>query len=165
VLKNSSHLWAIEALVEALPDVCLVQTHRNPIELISSISSLVYRMRRISEPGIRKQDVGRQQLDLWSRILEKNMASREARPYRIYDVHFESFTRDPIGTLERIYAFFELPWSPETEKNVRAWSEHNRKDQHGVHEYSSHEYGLSDELIADRFSAYIEWESAIRRAG
>jgi hypothetical protein len=165
VLKNSSHLWAMEALLEALPDCCLVQTHRNPVELISSISSLVYRMRRISEPDIRKEEVGRQQVDVWARILEKNMASRKSLSCRIYDVHFETFTRDPIGTLERIYSFFDLPWSLEVEKNVRTWADRNRKDQHGVHEYSSDEYGLSDELIADRFHAYIDWESQIRHAG
>jgi hypothetical protein len=163
ILKNSSHLWTMEALLEALPGSCIVQTHRNPVELIPSISSLVYRMRRISEPEIRKEEVGRQQLDLWARILEKNMASRKSTAYRILDVHFETFTSDPIATFERIYDFFDFHWNSETAGNIRAWAEHNRRDQHVGHEYSAEEYGLSDTLIADRFRAYIEWQGEIRK--
>ena len=165
VLKNSSHLWALEALIEALPDCCIIQTHRSPVELISSISSLVYRMRRISEPEIRKEEVGMQQLDLWSRILEKNMASRQTLSCRILDVHFETFTRDPIGTVKTIHDYFDLSWRAESEQEIRVWADQNRKDQQGVHEYSAREYGLSEALIADRFRAYIEWEKEIRRVG
>jgi hypothetical protein len=164
ILKNSSHLWAMEALVEALPDGCLVQTHRDPVELIPSISSLVYRMRRISEPDIRKDEVGRQQLDLWARILDKNMASRSAGHDQILDIHFESFSRDPIATFEQIFEFFDFESSPETEANIRAWAAQNRRDDHAPHRYSAEEYGLTDALIEERFGSYIGWEREIREA-
>jgi LPS sulfotransferase NodH len=164
-LKNSSHLWAMEALLEAIPDCRLVQTHRNPVEFIASISSLVYHMRRISEPEIRKEAVGRQQLDAWARILEMNMISRKRLPNRVFDIHFETFSRDPIGTLRRIYEHFDLLWTLETERNVRAWAEQNRKDQHGAHRYSALEYGIREDEIVERFRDYIEWETEIRHAG
>ena len=76
VLKNSSHLWALPALESTFPDVCLVQTHRNPIEWIASIASLVYKSRLIYEPEVRKQDVGEQQLRQWSRVIDRCRADR-----------------------------------------------------------------------------------------
>lgn len=163
VLKNSSHLWAMEALQEGLPGCCIVQTHRNPVELIPSISSLVYRMRRISEPKISKEEVGRQQLDVWARILDKNMDSRRSTQGPILDVHFESFTKNSIATFKRIYAFFDFEWSEESEASIAAWAENNRQHQHGTHDYSAEEYGLSDAMIAERFVDYIEWQEEIRR--
>ncbi len=162
VLKNSSHLWAMEALLEALPDCCLVQTHRDPRELIASISSLVFRMRRMSEPDVTKAEVGRQQLALWSRVLEMNMASREAWEGRIHDVHFEHFTRDPLGTVQGIYAAFDVPWSDEAERNVEAWAAANPREAPGSHAYSAEEYGLDEERIAEAFRGYTEWEQEIR---
>ena len=164
VLKNSSHLWAMETLVETLPGCCIVQTHRNPVELISSISSLVFRMRRISEPKIQKEEVGTQQLELWASILEKNMASRASLDVPIFDLHFQTFIEDPMASFEKIYAHFDLAWDPETESQVRAWAEQNPKDQHGPHDYSAREYGLSEARIAERFGDYIEWQAEIEHA-
>ena len=164
VLKNSSHLWAMEDLYAALPGACVVHTHRNPVELIPSISSLVHRMRNIYEPGAPKDVVGRQQLNVWARVLELNMASRAAMDMRVFDLHFETFNRDPIGSLRAIYEFFELEWSERVERDVRAWADENRRNQHGEHRYSAEEYGLTDAEIENRFGDYIEWQTKIRDA-
>ncbi len=161
VLKNSSHLWALEDLFAALPGACVVHTHRNPVELIPSISSLVHRMRNIYEPGASKAAVGRQQLNVWARVLELNMKSREARDVRVFDLHFETLSRDPIGSLRAIYEFFDLEWSERAERDVRAWAEENRRGQHGEHRYSAEEYGLTDAEIESRFADYIEWQTKI----
>jgi hypothetical protein len=164
VLKNSSHLWAMEDLYAALPGACVVHTHRNPVELIPSISSLVHRMRNIYEPGAPKDVVGRQQLNVWARVLEMNMASRAAMDMRVFDLHFETFNRDPIGSLRAIYAFFDLEWTERVERDVRTWADENRRNQHGEHRYSAEEYGLTDAEIENRFGDYIEWQTKIRDA-
>ncbi|MBW1882565.1 MAG: sulfotransferase [Deltaproteobacteria bacterium] len=165
VLKNSSHLWALPALESTFPDVCLVQTHRNPIEWISSIASLVYKSRCRYEPDVRKRDVGEQQLDQWAKVIERSRADRAGLDCSVHDVHYQHFVRDPIDTIRRIYDRFELPWSPAAEKAIREWADQNRQDQHGVHRYSAAEYGLTEERIADRFSDYIEWEQSILQSG
>lgn len=164
VLKNSSHLWALEDLFAALPGACVVHTHRHPAELIPSISSLVHRMRSIYEPGAPKDVVGRQMMDLWARVLEMNMASRAATGAHVFDLHFETFNADPIGSLRAIYAFFDLPWTARAERDVRAWADENRRGQHGEHRYSAEEYGLSEAEIETRFAGYVEWQAKIRDA-
>lgn len=163
VLKNSSHLFALPALERTFPDVCLVQTHRNPVEWISSIASLVYKSRVRYEPDIRREEVGEQQLRQWSRVIERCRVDRAALAGEVCDVHYQHFVRDPIGTLKRIYEHFDSPWSPAAEKAIRQWGDQNRQDQHGAHRYSAAEYGLSDERIEGHFGDYIEWERAILR--
>ncbi len=164
VLKNSSHLWALEDLFTALPGACVVHTHRHPGELIPSISSLVHRMRNIYEPGAPKHVVGHQMMNLWARVLEMNMRSRRAMDLRVFDLHFETFNADPIGSVRAIYDFFDLRWTERAERDVRAWADENRRGQHGEHRYSAEEYGLSEALIEERFADYVAWQSKIRVA-
>jgi hypothetical protein len=164
VLKNSSHLWALPALEASFPDVCLVQTHRNPVEWISSIASVVYKSRRIYEPEVSKQEVGEQQLRQWSRVIERCRADRPRLACRVLDVHYEHFLNDPIATVRRIHEHFDWPWSPEAEASIREWGAANRQHQHGEHRYTAEEYGLSEARIVDRFADYIEWEQQIVRS-
>lgn len=161
VLKNASHLLALPALEATFPDVCLIQTHRNPVEWITSIASVVYKSRQIYEPEVTKQAVGEQQLRQWSRVIERSRADRKRLACEVLDVHYDHFLRDPIATVRRIYDHFAWPWSGEAEKSIRRWGEANKQHQHGEHRYTAEEYGLSEERIVERFADYIEWERRI----
>ena len=164
VLKNSSHLWALPALAATFPDVCLVQTHRNPLEWIVSVASLVHKSRVLYEPDVRKQEVGEQALRQWARVVERCRADRKRLGCDVLDVHYRHFVGDPIGTIRRIYERFAWPWSPQAEKAIREWAEADRRGRHGVHRYRAEEYGLSEARIQERFADYIEWEQAILRS-
>jgi hypothetical protein len=41
VLKSPGHLWALDALTAEYPNALLVQTHRDPLRILASLSSLV----------------------------------------------------------------------------------------------------------------------------
>jgi hypothetical protein len=161
VLKNSAHLWALHALESTFPDACLVQTHRNPVEWISSIASVVHKSRLIYEPEVTKREVGEQQLEQWSRVIERSRVDRQRLSSPVLDIHYRHFVSDPIATVRRIYEHCDWPWSAEAEKSIRAWGDVNRQHQHGEHSYSAQEYGLSEERIVERFSDYIDWEQQI----
>lgn len=164
VLKNSSHLWALPALAATFPDVCLVQTHRNPLEWVVSIASLVYRSRLLYEPDVRKEDVGEHALRQWSRVIERCRADRERLACDVLDVHHRHFQHDPIGTVRRIYAHFGWLWSPRAEEAMRERSAAQRRDRKEVHRYTAAEYGLSEARIAERFADYIGWQEAVLRS-
>jgi hypothetical protein len=36
LLKSPAHLWALDILVEMFPDACIIQTHRNPMQILPS---------------------------------------------------------------------------------------------------------------------------------
>jgi hypothetical protein len=48
LLKSPAHLWRLDALVAEYPDALIVQTHRDPLNVISSISALTHHVRRLA---------------------------------------------------------------------------------------------------------------------
>ena len=76
-----------------------------------------------------------------------------------------AFLADPVGMVRRIHEHFDWPWSEAAERSIHEWSQGNRQHQHGVHEYSAEEYGLSEGRIEERFADYISWEQQILRDG
>ena len=48
LLKSPAHLWTLDTLVGDYPDAVIVQTHRDPLKVISSISALTNHLRRMA---------------------------------------------------------------------------------------------------------------------
>ena len=47
-VKSPAHLWTLDALTETYPDAVIVQTHRDPLKVISSVSALTNHLRRMA---------------------------------------------------------------------------------------------------------------------
>ncbi|HXA89926.1 MAG TPA: sulfotransferase, partial [Mycobacterium sp.] len=47
LLKSPAHLWHLDALLAEYPDALIVQTHRDPLNVISSIAALTHHLRRM----------------------------------------------------------------------------------------------------------------------
>ena len=48
LLKSSAHLWQLDALLTEYPDAVVVQTHRDPLSAIASISAVTHQLRRVA---------------------------------------------------------------------------------------------------------------------
>ena len=158
VLKTPGHLPIIDALFAEYPDAMIVQTHRDPLEVIGSVSSLECILRGAASDAIDPHAIGRQQLALWSRQIEMGMKARREvhRDDRFYDVQFREILADPIECVKQIYAYFALPFSEETEARMRAFLSDNSRDKHGVHRYALADFGIDAHKAAECFHAYYE---------
>ncbi|MGH3413452.1 MAG: sulfotransferase family protein [Marmoricola sp.] len=153
VLKNPSHLVALDALMTAYPDALVVHTHRDPATCIASSCSLSAETTAGHSTTYVGEVIGRTQLDLWSRAWR---SFHEARPHydqaQFVDVAFEDLVADPLGVARRIHRRFDLPWTPEAE---RAIAELAHEARHGVarpsHSYRLEDYGLTEEQVRARF--------------
>src|SRR5690606_14286106 len=95
VLKNPSHLFALDALLAVYPDALIVQTHRDPRTAMASMCSLAAHATAGWSDLFTGATIGRDQLDLWSRGLERFRAERARHdPARFADVHYGDFVRD-----------------------------------------------------------------------
>lgn len=155
VLKNPSHLFALDALLEVYPDAIVIQTHREPKTAMASMCSLAAKATEGWSTTFRGSTLGTDQLDLWSRGLREFTAARRRHPHaRFYDVHYDDFVAEPVGTVERIYDHFGLP----LDDAVRS-AMHDLHDQSttGVakpaHRYRLADFGLSGEQVDERFAA------------
>ncbi|MDI6097375.1 sulfotransferase [Actinoplanes sp. NEAU-A12] len=104
ILKNPSHLFALDALLTVYPDAVVIQTHRDPRTAIASVCSLNARASAGWSTVFSGPVVGKAQLSLWSRGLRRFRADRARHdPARFIDVRYEDFVAAPLRTVETIY--------------------------------------------------------------
>ncbi|MGN0063589.1 MAG: sulfotransferase family protein [Nocardioides sp.] len=154
VLKNPSHMTALDALMAAYPDALVVYTHRDPVTCITSACSLAVGATEGHSETFVGETIGRTQLDLWSRSYH---AFHDARgrydQSQFVDVAFGDLVRDQVGTVRSVYDAFGLDWTPEVEAAV---TEIDREAKQGKaaprHTYSMGDYGLSERTVLDAFA-------------
>lgn len=160
VLKAPSHLRALTALAQIYPDACILQTHRDPAEVIPSLASLLMAFRNLFHERIQPETVGEFVLEYFGFWLDRGMADRarlESDPdvqVHFLDVDYTTLVTDPLGTLQGIYEHCGLSWSSSLEHQMSAFLEEHRQHKHGKHHYSLAQFGLTEEQVHARFAAY-----------
>jgi len=172
VLKNPSHLFALDELLAAYPDALVIQTHRAPRVAIASACSLAAHATEGWSGRFADEVIGRDQLELWARGLEHFTAVRARHDQaRFCDVRYEDFVADPLGTVESVYACFGLPLSGAAADAVRAVLAEGAVPGGGAagergqgaaprHRYALADFGLTGEQVDERFDGLTATESA-----
>jgi hypothetical protein len=157
LLKYPVHMGNLRALFTIYPDACIVQTHRDPGKVIPSICSLVAGWRALYEDNVDRNAVARWLLELWATRLERGLEVRRERdPKCFVDLHLREVLSDPVGAVKRIYTHFGIEMTEDAERRFRNWKDENPKGKYGEHRYRAEDFGLSDDIIADRFGAYMK---------
>lgn len=153
VLKNPSHMTALDALLKVYPDALVVYTHRDPVACIASACSLAAAATAGHSDVFVGETIGRTQLDLWSRSFHAfhDVRSRHGDSQFI-DVSFDDLTRDPSGTVRSVYDAFGLDWSVDVAQAVSATSQEAKEGKAAPrHRYSMADYGLTEQQVRDAF--------------
>lgn len=160
LLKNPGHVAEMDCLLEVLPDACVIQTHRDPVKAISSISSLLHMSRRMFEGDATRADVlGPREMEYWARAMEKTARVRAQRPDQFHDVDHREFHREPMRVVRGIYDRFSLTLSEETVRRMERWIAESPTSKHGEHRYDIADYGVTAAQVRERFADYIERHS------
>jgi hypothetical protein len=170
VLKNPSHLFALPALLEVYPDALIIQTHRAPRTAIASVCSLAAQASDGWSDVFAGEVLGRDQLELWARGLGLFTAARAScDPARFCDVDYEAFVADPMGTMERVYAWLGRALTGAAADAIRTLASGppgGAADPGGaggaggagggrpVHRYALADFGLTGEQVDERFAGY-----------
>jgi Sulfotransferase family len=154
ILKAPAHMFAAKTLLSIYPDARFVQTHREPIVALASVSSLITILRRIFSDHVDPIQIGRDAVDYWSEALTSFMRERDQLPSeRICDLQYADIRRDPIAAAGRIYEYFGWNLSRETEERMRQILAEQAASANGNHRYDPAQFGLHS---AERFSAYCD---------
>ena len=157
LLKNPGHIMQLPALFEVFPDACVVHTHRDPVQALPSLASVLTMARRVCEgERVDKHEIGRREVENWARATEAAIEARERLPKKQFvDIRQKDFQADPIGTVRRIYGHFGFRLSAEAEDAMRERARQNPERAHGAHDYTPDEFGLAAGVIRERFARYI----------
>jgi len=150
VLKNPSHLFALDALLAVYPDALVIQLHREPRTVIASASSLAAQATADQSELFVGDVIGRTQLELWARGAE---AFRDARgnydPAQFLDIDYRDLTADPAGTVRRVYEYFGLGDAPTPP--AAGQPEGGGGGHRSAHRYSLADFGLTEAEVDARF--------------
>ncbi|GAC79952.1 Sulfotransferase family protein [Gordonia malaquae] len=154
VLKNPSHLFALDALMAAYPDALIVQTHRPPETIIASMCSLAEHATEGHSTVFTGDRIGQTQLDLWSRGLRSFSEARaKYDPAQFVDVQFDELRADPFAAVGRVYDALGTPLSAEGRAAMVALDADSKSgDRKPQHKYSLADYGLTAEQVAAAFA-------------
>jgi hypothetical protein len=158
VLKNPSHLFALDELLTAYPDALVIQTHRSPREAIASACSLAAHATEGWSQTFAGAVIGRDQLELWARGLEHFMAVRSRHDQaRFCDVRYAEFIADPVATIEAIYGQFAIPLTGQAADAMRAMQARSAGagGTQPAHRYALADFGLTGEQVDERFGGYL----------
>ncbi len=157
VLKNPSHLFALEELLAVYPDALVIQTHRAPRTAIASVCSLAAQATAGWSDTFTGAVIGQDQLETWACGLERFTAARARHdPAQFCDVAYEQFAADPIAAVESVYARFGLNLSGAAADAMRATlrdAEHAEGGLRSAHRYSLSDFGLTGPEVDTRFAA------------
>jgi hypothetical protein len=158
VLKNPSHLFALDALMTVYPDALVIVTHREPRVALASMCSLAAQASAGWSAVFTGPVIGRDQLGLWAAGAARFAAARVGYPAeRFVDVDYEDLVADPLRVIEHVYASFGLALSGAAADAMRALA---GRLPHGAvpggsrqaHRYTLADFGLSSEEIDAMFS-------------
>ena len=122
VLKSPDHVYGLEALFSVFPDAFLVQTHRNPIEVVKSSADLTRVLHglygRAGDPG---ETLARE-----TRVLADNTERfihfRDQHPEladRIIDIKYPELVSDPLAAVRTVYDRVGAPLNEAQAERVR----------------------------------------------
>jgi hypothetical protein len=162
VLKSPNHMADLPHTLETFPRARVVMTHRDLRQTMPSWCSL---MRADSAFYFSRQDlgeIGRLVLRWTSTGLPRVLKTlREMGPEQerrqFCHIRYVDLVHDPVATVERIYAHFELEVTPEFRDAMREYMHANPQGKHGRHRYDNGtEYGLTEAQIESQASTLRE---------
>jgi hypothetical protein len=130
VLKSPDHVYGLEKLFAVFPDACVIQTHRNPLEVLRSSTDLTRVLRGLyGNPGDRKEVFARE-----SRVLaagtERFIRFRDQHPElssRFIDVKYRDLVAEPMAVVRQIYQRLAFPLTaPAEERMLQLASQRSR---------------------------------------
>jgi len=156
VLKSPIHLHWLPELLRVYPDASLAITHRDPLTVLASVTSLVATLRWAHSDHVDFADIGAYHEALYLSDLDGLVDRVEDTlpPDRTHHVHYADFVRDQVGQITGLYDALGWHLPPATEQGMRDYLASRPKDKHGVHEYSFADLRLDQVEERAKFARY-----------
>ncbi len=108
VLKSPVHLNSLPTVLRTYPDARVVITHREPAEVLGSVTSLIATLRRAFSEEVDEAEIARYHLDLYGRSLDA-LVDYPIDPEQIFHVDHHELTANTQATIDRLYDHFGMP--------------------------------------------------------
>ena len=150
-------LGALDGLLKVWPDVKLVMTHRNVIDVLPSYCSMCASLSVNSSTTYRKELQGQH----WSRRFREGLERLEAIRARlpqdqVIDVRYDDTVGNPLGTAQRVMSALNLGFDEADCRAVEQAIAQNAREARPRHRYAAADFGILPDDIASTFAFYHE---------
>jgi hypothetical protein len=154
-LKSPAHLLALDVLLDVFPDARVVWLHRDPATSVTSHCSLVSVLHAIGSDSVDRAGIGRDWSRVWAEAASRAVRTRNERRHAFHDVAYDDLVADPLGTVERLYAWMDLELPPAAAESMRTVLAASGQHARGGHRYSAADFGLDEGMLRnEQFAAY-----------
>lgn len=159
LIKSPAHIWCLDALLGEYPDALLVQTHRDPLRVIASVSSLMVTLRGMTSDDPNLPEVADEWAEYIVEGLDRSVTARvdgTVAPGRVVDVQFSEFMADPFATIGAVYDALGLELTAESGSRMRIFLAEHSQGEQSAHRYSFADTGLDPAAWRERTRRYQE---------
>jgi hypothetical protein len=157
LLKAPSHLFQLRALFDVYPDARIIRTHRDPLKTLPSAISLMGTLKWMRCAQVDMHAAPALLAAGYAYIYQREIEQRAQAVLpddRFIDVQFADVVREPVATIERVYAELGWPLSDDVRGRIAAYGAAKPKGSRGAHQYDLAGIGLDAEAERDRFRFY-----------
>jgi hypothetical protein len=162
VLKDPAHIFNLRWLLDVYPDACIIKLHRDPVEALPSLASLVtsrmqYGLREVDLQAIGQQCHYYASLTCFAHFnTQEGSDELAARGVRFIDVKYPDLMSDPIATVAGIYARFDRDLTAQARRRMQSYMDSNPKTRFGTHRYALLDFGLDEANLRETFAPYVQ---------
>jgi hypothetical protein len=165
-LKTPQYLWCLPALHAAYPEARVVWTHRDPLPVVGSVTSLNQAFYKTWGRRPDPHETGRywasHMVEAVSRGVAFDAAQGGAR--WCHHLHYSALLEDPIAAVEALYAHHGERVTSLHRRRMEAWMRDRPQSRFGRHRYDLADFGLDPEALEVDFAAYRERFGVAREA-
>jgi hypothetical protein len=155
ILKTPQHLFEMPLLKKHFGNVRFIWLHREPLEAMSSVISVVCAMIGIGTDALKDgawvRKVATDTVQFWKWALKQAENDRDTgaiASHEILDVQFEDLVRDPLAMVKHIYQHHGLILTVETEQRMSAFiREWHHRGFSGKHKHSLERFGVETKAL------------------
>jgi hypothetical protein len=156
-LKCPTHLLFLDALDAAFPDARFVMTHRDPTDVMASVSAVYADIVGSFTEHVDRAYLGRLNVEHWSTGMQRALAFRDAgADDRFFDIDFRAMQADPVGEVTALYAWLGEPVTPQFAEGMREWWAYNAENREPGEVSDLSSFGVDREDIRPLFAEYVD---------
>jgi hypothetical protein len=157
VLKSPQHLEQFPALCDTFPDATFAVTHRDPVSVTTSMSTMLAYTARMSRNRVDVEGIGRYWADRLECMLRRCAEERDILPAgQTIDVHFDRFMSDDLTMVARVYELAGQPLDEAARAAMTRFIAEHPRGKFGAVEYDLAAFGLDPGALREQMGFYTE---------
>jgi hypothetical protein len=157
VLKSPDHVYGLDKLLTVFPDAAIIQTHRNPVDVLKSQIQLTEVLEAMYARPVARSQLGMSEARKVRQLSDYITRFRYAHPdaaAKFIDVTYRELVSDPMAVVRRIYERLDIALTEATAERMRRLATARSRYQKPVDSPTLAYFGLDHAAEAEQFQGY-----------